>query len=123
MLSWKSVALLAPLAAVGAWVVVHSTREIAQLESEFRSQGEASQAEGASFIETFRAEHADKYLKALDRRREIAARITRLRRNRFLGMFAVVGAVLGVAAAGVFTRVSRDLEEDRRWLREGGPPT
>jgi hypothetical protein len=123
MVSWKSVALLAPLAAVGGWVTLQATREIGRLEGEFRTEGQASQAEGASFVETFRHEHADRYLRALDRRREIAARITVLRRNRFLGIFAMVAAALGIGAASVFARISRDLEEQRRWLRSGGPPS
>jgi hypothetical protein len=123
MVSWKSVALLAPLAAAGGFAVVQSSREIGRLEGEFRTQGQASQAEGASFIETFQAEHAERYLKALDRRREIAARITVQRRNRLLGIFAVAGAALGVAAASVLRKISRDLEDDRRWLRSAGPPT
>jgi hypothetical protein len=50
MVSWKSVALLAPLAFAGGWVAVQATREIGRLESEFRAQGQASQAEGASFV-------------------------------------------------------------------------
>jgi hypothetical protein len=123
MVSWKSVALLAPLAAVGGWVAVQASRDIGQLEAEFRTQGQASQAEGASFVETFRPEHADRYLQALDRRRAIASRITVLRRNRFLGVFAILVAALGVAAASVFARISRDLDEERRWLRSGGPPS
>jgi hypothetical protein len=121
MVSWKSVALLAPLAVAGGWVAVQATREIGRLESEFRAQGQASQAEGASFVETFRPEHADRYLEALDRRRAIASRMTVLRRNRFLGIFAVVVSGLGIAAASVFARISRDLEEQRRWLRSDGP--
>jgi hypothetical protein len=48
--------------------------------------------------------------------------MTVLRRNRFLGIFAVVVAGLGVAAASVFARISRDLDEQRRWLRSDGPP-
>jgi len=122
MLSWKSAALAAPFALAGAWAVASSTRELARLEEEFRREGEASAAEGASFVETFRSEHADAYLKALDRRREIAARMTRLRRDRFLGLFALVAAALGFAAGNVLSRISRDLEEDRRWLRGEGPP-
>ncbi len=119
---WKFAALFAPVALAGAWAIADSTRQIARLEVEFRRQGEASKAEGASFVETFQAEHADAYLRALDRRREVATRITTLRRNRFLGLFAVAAAVLGAAATNVLLRISRELEEDRRWLRGEGPP-
>jgi hypothetical protein len=119
MVSWKAMVLLAPLAAFGGWEVVHATREIRRLEVEFRAQGEASQAEGASFVESFQPEHARNYLDALDRRRQIAARLTQLRRNRFLGAFALVGAALGVAAGSVLARISRELDEERRWLRSG----
>jgi len=122
MVPWKFAALFAPVALAGAWAVADSTRGIARLEEEFRRQGEASQAEGASFIETFRAEHADAYLRALDRRREAATRITALRRNRFLGLFAIAAAALGAGAASVLLRISRELEEDRHWLRGEGPP-
>jgi len=121
MVSWKFAALFAPVALAGAWAIAASTREISSLEDEFRREGEASVAEGASFIETFRAEHADAYLKALDHRREIAARMTKLRRNRFIGLFLVVAAALGLTATHVLGRISRELEEDRRWLRGDGP--
>jgi len=122
MVSWKSAALFASVALAGAWVIASSTREIGELEQDFRREGEASMAEGASFIETFRAEHADAYLKALDHRRAIAVRMTRLRRNRFIGLFAVVAAGLGMAGMNVLRRISRELEEDRRWLRDESRP-
>jgi hypothetical protein len=122
MASWKSAVLFAPVALAGAWAIASSTHEIRELEGEFQRQGEASVSEGASFIETFRAEHADAYLKALDRRREIAARMTKLRRNRFIGLFLVVAAGTAVVGANVLLRISRELEEDRRWLRGEGPP-
>ncbi|HVP67350.1 MAG TPA: hypothetical protein VMT17_08825 [Anaeromyxobacteraceae bacterium] len=122
MVSWKAAAIAAPFALAGVWAIAGSTRELGRLEEDFRRQGEASAAEGASFVETFQAEHADRYLKALDQRREIAARMARMRRARFLGLFALVGAGLGVAAGSVLRRISRDLEDDRRWLRGDGPP-
>jgi len=123
MASFKYAVLFAPVALAGAWAIGASTREIRELEGEFQRQGAASVAEGASFVATFKAEHADAYLKALDRRREIAARMTKLRRNRLVGVFLLVLAGTGVGAANVLSRISRELEEDRRWLRGEGPPS
>jgi len=122
MPSWKSAVLIAPVALVGAWAIFSSTRDIRGLEEEFQRQGEATAAEGASFIATFQAEHADAYLRALDRRREIAAKMTKLRRNRLIGLFLIVAAGTGIVGTSILSRISRELEEDRRWLRGEGPP-
>ena len=120
MVPLKALIVFAPLAAGGAYVVVDATREIALLQDELGRIEEARKSAGESFLRTFEGEHVQRELAAFDRLRELAADLYRARRNRFLGIFAIAVAFLGMAGASLFRRIARELEEDRRYL-QGGP--
>jgi hypothetical protein len=122
MIPAKVLLVVVPIALGGGYLVLDTTRHIGRVSDELVHQEAKVRAEGASFVATLHGEHAAREMLALDRRRELALELTRLRRNRFLGLFALAVAALGVAAAMVFRRISREIEEDRR-LVHGDPPS
>ena len=94
----KITLLCLPIALVGMGVAVHATVRIRAEEGELRELAATARAEGASFAETLQGAHAERQRDAFDRRR---------------------AAALSLAAAGlsVLSRISREIEEDRRHLR------
>ncbi len=122
MVPLKAAIVFVPIAIAGAWAVVDATREIDGLKEELAREEETGRSEGASFVETLQGSHAEKQFKAFDRRREIAVQLTRQRRNRFIGLFALAFAGLGLATATVLRRIAAELEEDRRYIQDGNPP-
>jgi hypothetical protein len=122
MVPLKAAIVFVPIAVAGAWAVVDATREIDGLKEELAREEETGRSEGASFVETLQGSHAEKQFKAFDRRREIALQLTRQRRNRFIGLFALAFAGLGLATATVLRRIAAELEEDRRYIQDGNPP-
>ncbi|HEY6002629.1 MAG TPA: hypothetical protein VIV57_07125 [Anaeromyxobacter sp.] len=103
-----------PIALGGAGAVVHSTVRVNALERELSALAVASEAAGASFVETLQGEHAERALAAHDRRRVLAIQLATARRNRLLGVLAVGAAGLLGAALSVMSRIAADIEEDRR---------
>ena len=114
MIPAKVLLVVVPIALGGGYLVLDTTRHIGRVSDELVHQEAKVRAEGASFVATLHGEHAAREMLALE--------LTRLRRNRFLGLFALAVAALGVAAAMVFRRISREIEEDRR-LVHGDPPS
>src|SRR5690349_16413071 len=82
------------------------------------SDGEAA---GASFVATLRGEHAERQQLAFDRRRALALDLAAARRDRLLGVLAVVAAALGAGAARALARISEEIDEDHQHLRAQGP--
>jgi hypothetical protein len=122
MVPLKAAVVLLPVAIAGAWAVVDATGQIDALKEELAREEETGRSEGASFVETLQGSHAERQFKAFDRRREIAVQLTRLRRNRFVGLFAVAFAGLGLATATVLRRIATELEEDQRHIQGTNPP-
>jgi hypothetical protein len=117
--------LTAPLAAGGLALALHATFRVNGLERELHSAATAGQAAGASFVETLRGEHAERQRLAFDRRRDVALRLAAARRDRLLGLLGVAAAGLAGSALSVMSRISVEVEEDRRHVgsaaREAGP--
>jgi hypothetical protein len=122
MVPLNAAVVLLPFAIAGAWAVVDATGQIDALKEELAREEETGRSEGASFVETLQGSHAERQFKAFDRRREIAVQLTRLRRNRFVGLFAVAFAGLGLATATVLRRIATELEEDQRHIQGTNPP-
>ena len=122
MVPLKAALVFVPIAVAGGWAVVDATREIDGLKEELAREEETGRSEGASFVETLQGAHAEKQFRAFDRRREIAVQLTRQRRNRFIGLFAMAFSGLGLATAAVLRRIAAELEEDRRYIQDGNPP-
>lgn len=115
----KILLLCVPLAAGGLGLSLHATLRTSDLEREVASAASAGEAAGASFVETLQGEHAERQRLALDRRRELAMELAAARRDRLLGFLAVAAAGLTGSALSVMSRISAEVEEDRRHVGRG----
>ncbi len=121
MIPKKALLVCIPLAVAGGALVYDAGRRIGRLESDLARVQEAGRSEGASFLRTLQGTHAEAQLRAFDERRRIAVELTAARRDRFVGLFAVTAAALGMVGAGVLRRIAREIEEDRRLVQGQGP--
>ncbi len=103
-----------PVALGGIGVVAHATFRVNDLERELAALATEGRAAGASFVETLQGEHAERQRAAYDRRRMLALELAAARRNRLLGFLGIAAAGLGGAALSVMSRISAEIEEDRR---------
>lgn len=110
----KILLLCAPLAAAGGAVVLHATHRVEAHGREFAAQARAAAEAGSSFVQTLRGEHAERQRLAFERRRDLALRLAAARRDRLLGLLLVAGAGLAAAGLSVLSRISAEVEEDRR---------
>lgn len=106
--------LCLPLALGGGAVAVHADRRVARQEREVAALAATGRAEGASFVETLRGDHAERQRLAFDERRELAFSLAAARRDRLLGGLAVAAAGLLLSGLLVLRRISLEIEEDRR---------
>lgn len=123
-MSRTKTAVLCAVALAGLAVVVRSSLRVRTLDAEVQAARKTGQAEGASFVETLRGEHAERQRLALDRRRDVALALARARRDRLLGALAIAGAALVYAGGRVLSRLAAEVEEDRRHIgpaAERGP--
>ncbi|WP_242342932.1 hypothetical protein [Anaeromyxobacter terrae] len=123
-MSRTKTALLCAVALTGLAATVRSSLRVRSLEAELQSARIAGQAEGASFVETLRGEHAERQRLAFDRRRDVALALAGARRDRLLGALAIAAAALGLGSGRVLSRLAAEVEEDRRHVRadaERGP--
>ena len=104
-MSRTKTALLCAVALAGLASTVRSSLRVRALEAELQTARATGQAEGASFVETLRGEHAERQRLAFDRRREVALGLAAARRDRLLGALAIV-AVAFVLARGACSRAS-----------------
>jgi hypothetical protein len=118
-MSRTKTAVLCAVALAGLAVAVRSTLRVRALDAEVKAALRTGQAEGASFVETLRGEHAERQRLALDRRREVALALARARRDRLLGALAIVGAALVYGAGRVLSRLALEVESDRRHVGAG----
>jgi hypothetical protein len=116
MTRMKITLLCLPLALGGVAATVYGTVRVGRLEGDLEALAAAGRAEGASFVATLRGDHAERQQRAYDRRRELALSLAAARRDRLLGILAVVGAGVLLSALVVFRRIAREIEEDRRHL-------
>ena len=115
----KILLLCVPLAAGGLGLSLHATFRSSDLEREIVTVTSAGQAAGASFVDTLQGEHAERQRLALDRRRALALELAAARRDRLLGFLAVAAAGLVGSALTVMSRISEEVEEDRRHVGPG----
>jgi hypothetical protein len=123
-MSRTKTALLCAVAAAGLGVAARSSLRVRALEAELRAATATGQAEGASFVETLRGEHAERQRLAFDRRRDLALALASARRDRLLGALAIAGVALLYGAGRVLSRVAAEVAEDRRHVgadAERGP--
>ena len=103
---------------------MRSSLRVRALEAELQAARATGQAEGASFVETLRGEHAERQRLAFDRRREVALGLAAARRDRLLGALAIVAVAFVLGARRVLSRLAAEVDEDRRHVAasaERGP--
>src|SRR5512133_585384 len=110
-------ALLCAVALGGGAVAVHASRRVRADEAELHQVASDGEAAGASFVATLRGEHAERQQLAFDRRRALALDLAAARRDRLLGVLAIIAAALGAGAARALARISSEIDEDREHLR------
>lgn len=115
----KILLLCVPVAAGGLALSLHATFRVNRLEVELATLATEGRAAGASFVETLQGEHAERQRALFDRRRDLALELAAARRDRLLGFLGVAGAGLGGAALSVMSRISAEVEEDRRHVGSG----
>jgi hypothetical protein len=123
-MSRTKTALLCAVALAGLAATVRSSLRVRALETELQAARATGQAEGASFVETLRGEHAERQRLAFDRRREVALGLAAARRDRLLGALAIVAVAFVLGARRVLSRLAAEVDEDRRHVAasaERGP--
>jgi hypothetical protein len=110
----KVLALCAPLAAAGLAVSLHATFRVNGRARQLAETRAESTAAGESFVATLRGEHAERQRLLFERRRTLALELAAARRDRLLGLLLTAGAGLAGAALSVMSRMSAEIEEDRR---------
>ncbi len=110
----KVLALCAPVAAAGLALSVHATFRVNGRTRELAEARAESAAAGASFVATLQGEHAERQRLVFERRRTLALELAAARRDRLLGLLLTAAAGLGGAALSVMSRISAEIEEDRR---------
>ncbi len=103
-----------PVAFAGLALGVHATFRVNALQRELAARASEGQAAGASFVETLQGDFAERQRVAFDRRRATALDLASARRDRLLGVLVVAGAGLAGAALSVLSRISAEIDEDRR---------
>ncbi len=115
--------LCAPIALAGLGVAAYSTLRVAEGERRLAELSDAGRAAGESFVETLRGEHAERQWLAFDQRRAVALSLAAARRDRLLGLLAAAAAALLAGSLSVLSRMSAEVEEDRRHVAGGGDPS
>jgi hypothetical protein len=113
----KITLLCLPVALAGIGVSVRATLRVRALEEDLVALAATAKAEGDSFAQTLRGEHAERQRAAFDTRRSVALSLAAARRDRMLGLAAAAGAGLAAAGLRALSRISGEIDEDRRHLR------
>ncbi len=112
----------APIAALGLAIAVHGTWRVAQARRDLAALARTSAFEGRAFAETLRGAHAERQLEALDARRALARKLAAARRDRLLGVIALLGAVVVGAGLRSLARMAEEIRDDRRHFADWGAP-
>ena len=126
MLPVKAILVAAPLVLGGAGGAWHAHGRVGALRAELAAVDARGKAEGDSYLRTLQGTHAERHLDLLTRRHEVAMRLAAARRDRLLGLIAVLGGGLAFAFVRVAQRIGAEVEEGRRLAggracREHGP--
>jgi hypothetical protein len=120
MLPGKAILVAAPLVLAGAGAGWHAHGRVGALRAELAAVDARGKAEGDSYLRTLQGAHAERQLDLLTRRHDVAMRLAAARRDRLLGVMAVLGGGLVFAFVRAAQRISGEVEEGRRLA--GGTP-
>jgi len=110
----KAILVAAPLVLGGAGAGWHAHVRVAALRAELAAVDERGKAEGDSYLRTLQGTHAERQLGLLTRRHDVALRLAAARRDRLLGVIAVLGGGLAFAFVRVAQRIAGEVEDGRR---------
>ncbi len=111
-----------PVTLAGLGLAVHATFRVNGLQRQLEALAQEGQSAGASFVETLQGGFAERQRLAFDRRRELALDLAAARRDRLLGVLAVAASGLAGATLSVLSRISAEIEEDRRHVAAEATP-
>jgi hypothetical protein len=114
MLPVKAILVAAPLLLGGAGGAWHAHGRVGALRAELAAVDARGKAEGDSYLRTLQGAHAERHLDLLTRRHDVAMRLAVARRDRLLGVIAVLGGALAFAFVRVAQRIGAEVEEGRR---------
>jgi len=118
----KILMICIPVALAGLGFTVHATFRVNALQRDLAALAQEGQSAGASFVETLQGGFAERQRLLFDRRRALALDLAAARRDRLLGVLAVAASGLAGAALSVLSRISAEIEEDRRHLAAEATP-
>ncbi len=110
----KILAICAPIAAAGLALTVQATFRVNAQERELAATRAEGKAAGESFVATLQGDYAERQRLLFERRRTLALQLAAARRDRLLGFLLTAAAGLSGAALSVMSRISAEIEEDRR---------
>jgi hypothetical protein len=110
----KLLAITAPVAALGLALALHGTMRVNDRTRALERARVEGEAAAASFVKTLQGEHAERQRMLFEERRQLAMDLAAARRDRLLGILVTAGAGLLGAALSVMSRISAEIEEDRR---------
>jgi hypothetical protein len=114
MIPGKALITAVPLALCGGWIIHTSTGRVGALREELQALDAQSRQEGDSFVRTLRGEHAERELRTLTRRHDVAVALAAARRDRLLGLVLVLFAALAYVFVRTLQRFTASLEQDRK---------
>ncbi|HEX7623754.1 MAG TPA: hypothetical protein VF400_09310 [Anaeromyxobacteraceae bacterium] len=110
MLPVKAILVAAPLVLGGVGGACYAHGRVAALRGELAAVDERGKAEGDSYLRTLQGAHAERHLDLLTRRHDVAMRLAAARRDRLLGVIAVLGGALAFAFVRVAQRIGAEVE-------------
>ncbi len=114
MIPAKAILVSLPLVAGGGVFMVRAHARLGALRAELATVDAQGRAEAASYVRTLQGAHAQRELDHLTRRHEVALQLAAARRDRLLGLLAMVGGVLAFAGVRVAQRVASEIREAER---------
>jgi len=119
MLPVKAILVAAPLVLGGAGGAWHAHGRVGALRAELAAVDARGKAEGDSYLRTLQGAYAERQLDLFTLKQDVAMRLAVARRDRLLGVIAVLGGGLAFAFVRVAQRIGAEVEEGRR-LAGGG---
>jgi hypothetical protein len=110
----KALLVASPLVLAGTCGAWYANGRIAALRGELAAVDADGKAEGDSYLRTLQGAHAERHLELLTRRHDVALRLAAARRDRLLGVIAVLGGGLAFAFVRAAQRIAGEVEEGRR---------
>lgn len=114
MIPAKALLVSLPLVAGGGIFMGRAHTRLTALRAELATVDAQGRAEAASYLQTLQGAHAERELAHLTRRHEVALQLAAARRDRLLGLVAMVGGALAFLGVRAAERVAGEIREAER---------